>query len=89
LDKILSEAHQLPFGDVLLLEYLRLLKDALYGHVHNGSGNPATDLTADGNKQALAIFKSKADELEKQMLSKTYVLINHNKLVLLPFLRYL
>jgi hypothetical protein len=52
----------------------------LYGHVHNGSGNPATDLTADGNKQALAIFKSKADELEKQMLSKTYVLINHNKL---------
>jgi hypothetical protein len=49
----------------------------LYGHVHNGSGNPATDLTADGNKQALAIFKSKADELEKQMLSKTYALINH------------
>jgi hypothetical protein len=49
----------------------------LYGHVHNGSGNPATDLTADGNKQHL-FFKSKADELEKQMLSKTY--INHNKL---------
>jgi hypothetical protein len=36
-------------------------------------GNPATDLTADGNKQALAIFKSKADELEKRCyLKHTY-----------------
>jgi hypothetical protein len=87
LDKILSEAHQLPFGDVLL-EYLRLLKMLVRSRTQTVD-NPATDLTADGNKQALAIFKSKADELEKQMLSKTYVLINHNKLGLLPFLRYL
>jgi len=66
---ILSEAHQLPFGDVLL-EYLKLMKEALFSHVHNGSGNPPTDLTTSGNKQALAIFKSKADTLEKAMLSK-------------------
>ena len=61
-------AHRLPFGDVLL-EYLRLLKDALYYHVHNGNGNAATDLTTSGNKQALAAFKAKADDLEKAMLS--------------------
>lgn len=68
LSLILEEAHQLPFGDVLL-EYLILLKEALFYHVHNGSGNPATDLTVSGNKQALSIFKSRADELEKSMLS--------------------
>jgi len=67
--KILEEAHQLPFGDVLI-EYLKLLKEALFSHVHNGNGNPATDLTASGNKQALATFKSKAEDLEKSMLSK-------------------
>ena len=69
LARILEEAHQLPFGDVLL-EYLKLLKDALFYHVHNGQGNMATDLTASGNKQALAEFKKKADDLEKAMLSK-------------------
>jgi hypothetical protein len=31
-------AHRLPFGDVLL-EYLKLLKEALFSHVHNGNGN--------------------------------------------------
>jgi hypothetical protein len=67
--RILNEAHQLPFGDVLL-EYLKLMKDALFSHVHNGSGNPPTDLTISGNKQALAAFKAKADSLEKAMLSK-------------------
>ena len=67
--RILTEAHQLPFGDVLL-EYLKLMKDALFSHVHNGSGNPPTDLTISGNKQALAAFKSKADSLEKAMLSR-------------------
>ena len=67
--RILDEAHQLPFGDVLL-EYLKLMKDALFSHVHNGSGNPPTDLTISGNKQALAAFKSKADSLEKAMLSR-------------------
>ena len=73
LAKILSSpseggAHPLPFGDVLIT-YLRLLKDALFYHVHNGSGNPATDLTISGNKQALAAFKKQADDLERRMLS--------------------
>jgi hypothetical protein len=41
LSKILSSeidggAHRLPFGDVLL-EYLKLLKEALFSHVHNGN----------------------------------------------------
>jgi hypothetical protein len=67
--RILEEAHQLPFGDVLI-EYLVLLKEALFAHVHNGNGNPATDLAASGNKLALATFKSKAEDLEKSMLSK-------------------
>lgn len=68
LASILASAHQIPFGDVLL-EYLRLLKDAFFAHVHNGSGNAPTDLTISGNKQALAVFKAKADDLEKAMLS--------------------
>lgn len=67
--KIIDEAHQLPFGDVLL-EYLKLMKEALYSHVHNGNGNPATDLTVSGNKQGLASFKKKAEDLEKSMLSR-------------------
>ncbi len=66
---ILEEAHQMVFGD-LLLEYLRLLKDAFFAHVHNGSGAPPTDLATSGNKLALASFKAKADDLEQQMLSK-------------------
>jgi hypothetical protein len=61
-------AHRLPFGDILL-QYLRLLKDALYFHVHNGNGSQATDLTTSGNKQALAAFKARAEELENKMLS--------------------
>lgn len=69
LARILSEAHQVPFGDVLL-QYLRLLKDAFLTHVHNGSGNPPTDLTISGNKQSVAIFKTNADNLENSMLSK-------------------
>ncbi len=67
--RVLDEAHQLPFGDVLI-EYLKLLKEAFFAHVHNGNGNPATDLTSSGNKLALATFKSRADDLEKSMLSK-------------------
>ena len=69
LKKILKEAHQVPFGDVLL-DYLRLLKDAIFSHVHNGNGNPATDLSASGNIQAVAALKSQAEDLEKRMLSK-------------------
>lgn len=68
MDRILTEAHQMVFGDVLL-EYLILLKEALFSHVHNGNGNSPTDLTTSGNKQALALFKSKANDLEKAMLS--------------------
>ena len=69
LARILEEAHQMVFGDILL-EYLRLLKDALLYHVHNGNGNMATDLTASGNKQAVNDFKKKAEDLERAMLSK-------------------
>lgn len=61
-------AHRLPFGDVLL-EYLKLLKQALFFHVHNGNGRTATDLTTSGNIQAMAAFKAKAEDLEKRMLS--------------------
>ena len=67
--RILSEAHQVPFGDILL-DYLKLLKEAFLNHVHNGHGNKATDLTIDGNKQALKAFRDKAKELEDSMLSK-------------------
>lgn len=69
LAKILSEAHQLPFGDILL-EYLILLKNAFLNHVHNGNGNVPTDLTISGNKQSVNLFKSKAEDLEKVMLSQ-------------------
>jgi len=69
LEKILSTAHQVPFGDILL-QYLRLMKNAIFSHVHNGNGNPATDLTASGNIQGVAAFKAKADDLEKAMLSQ-------------------
>lgn len=68
LQRILETAHPLAFGDIML-QYLRLFKDAFFAHVHNGNGNSPTDLTISGNKQALAIFKAKADDLEKQMLS--------------------
>lgn len=67
--KILSQAHQLPFGDILL-QYLKLLKDAFLNHVHNGHGNKPTDLTIEGNKQAVKAFADKAKELEDSMLSK-------------------
>jgi hypothetical protein len=69
LETILSTAHQVPFGDILL-QYLRLMKNAIFSHVHNGNGNPATDLTASGNIQSIAAFKAKADDLEKAMLSQ-------------------
>jgi hypothetical protein len=62
-------AHRLPFGDVLL-EYLKLLKQALFFHVHRGNGLAGTDLTTSGNVQAMAAFKAKAEDLEKRMLSE-------------------
>jgi hypothetical protein len=36
----------------VLLEF-KVIKEALFSHVHNGNGNTATDLTSSGNKQAL------------------------------------
>lgn len=68
LARILSEGHQLPFGDILL-QYLILVKNAVLNHVHNGSGNVATDLTTNG-VQSIKEFKEKANALEAQMLSK-------------------
>ena len=67
--KMLEEAHQVPFGDILL-EYLKLLKDAIFNHVHNGNGNPATDLATSGNIQSIGTLRAKAQDLENRMLSK-------------------
>jgi len=69
LKRIFETAHQLPFGDILL-EYLKLMKNAILFHVHNGNGNTPTDLTAKGNVLAVKEFKDKANELENKMLSK-------------------
>ena len=69
LKMILKDAHQLPFGDILL-QYLQLLKEAIFYHVHNGNGNPSTDLSGSGNCQPIAALKAQADDLEKRMLSK-------------------
>jgi hypothetical protein len=69
LKMVLKDAHQLPFGDILL-EYLKLLKEAIFYHVHNGNGNPSTDLSGSGNCQPIAALKAQADDLEKRMLSK-------------------
>jgi hypothetical protein len=66
---MLEEAHQVPFGDILL-EYLKLLKDAIFNHVHNGNGNPATDLATSGNIQSIGTLRAKAQDLENRMLSK-------------------
>lgn len=41
--KILSEAHPIPYGD-LLVEYLKLLKDALVNHAHPYNGMKGEDL---------------------------------------------
>lgn len=66
LKEILEEAHPLVFGD-LLLEYLLLLKSALLNHVHNGSGNKATDKLP---ASTIYDLNQKAERLEKAMLSK-------------------
>lgn len=68
MQRILTEAHPVPFGDILI-QYLKLLKNAVLNHVHNGSGKSATDLT-DGNSQFVAEFKKNAEDLEKAMVSK-------------------
>jgi hypothetical protein len=68
MSRILAEAHPLPFGDILI-QYLKLLKNTILNHVHNGNGKKATDLT-DGNAQFVAEFKKNAENLEKAMISK-------------------
>jgi hypothetical protein len=66
LERILTTAHQLPYGDVLL-QYLRLLKEAFISHVHNGNGRTPTDI---GSKRPVATFIKEAQALEEIMLSK-------------------
>jgi len=66
--EILETAHPLPFGD-LLVEYLRLLKNAFLNHVHRYNGTPPTDLTI-GVTLPVKQFNDKAEDLENRMLSK-------------------
>jgi len=68
LAEIIEKAHPIAFGDILV-EYLKLLRMALAGHVHNGSGNKSTDRTDTGTLP-LTEFINKAEKLEKDMLSK-------------------
>jgi len=65
--KIINTAHPAVFGDTLV-EYLKLFRNALIQHVHNGNGNEATDRT-DRGTLAVNNFITKAEELEKKMLS--------------------
>ena len=68
LNTILSNAHPLVFGDVLL-EYLKALRAAFDTHVHNQFGAaPPTDNKTIG--KAVADFRSLAPKLESVMLSK-------------------
>lgn len=67
--KILETAHPLAFGD-LLVDYLKLLKNAFINHVHNNNGLPPTDLVTSGNQQSVQEFKKNAEDLENRMLSK-------------------
>jgi hypothetical protein len=67
MDKILNTAHPLVFGDKLI-EYLKLLKEAVTNHVHQINSPPSkNEGSADG---AMFNFIKRADELEKAMLSK-------------------
>jgi hypothetical protein len=68
MNTILSTAHPLVFGDVLL-EYLKALRAAFDSHVHNKFGAaPPTDNVTLGN--SVAEFKKLAPKLETTMLSK-------------------
>lgn len=69
MERILSNAHELPYGDILL-QYLKLLKEAFLSHVHRGNGLPPTDLTISGNKQSVKEFSDNSTKLEQNMLSK-------------------
>jgi hypothetical protein len=68
IDNILSTAHPLVFGDVLL-EYLKALRAAFDSHVHNKFGAaPPTDNVTLGN--SVDEFRKVAPKLESIMLSK-------------------
>jgi hypothetical protein len=69
LSNILENAHPISFGDIMV-KWMVLCQDAIFNHVHNGNGNPATDLVLSGNKQSLQVFKEKTDTLIANMLSK-------------------
>ena len=66
LQEILKTTHPLVFGD-LLIEYLKLLKNAILNHVHNGNGVIATDILP---SLSIKDIYEKAENLEKAMLSK-------------------
>ena len=68
MNTILSTAHPLVFGDILL-EYLKALRVAFDSHIHNHFGMaPPTDNKTLGN--AVSQFKILAPKLESTMLSK-------------------
>jgi hypothetical protein len=67
--KILETAHPLAFGDILI-QYLKLLKNAFLNHVHNNNGLQPTDLVIGGATQDVREFKKNAEDLENRMLSK-------------------
>jgi hypothetical protein len=69
LNTILEEAHPLVFGDTLV-EYLQLLKNAFFNHVHNNFGaTPPTDRVDEGSRPVNE-FDKNAERLESLMLSK-------------------
>lgn len=68
LNTILTTAHPMVFGDVLL-EYLIALRQAFQSHIHNAYGAaPPTDNINVGS--SVSAFGIKAAELENKMLSK-------------------
>lgn len=66
LSRMFEESHQLPFGDKVL-EYLKLLRDAVVNHVHRTSGLSATDSI---NSQSVKLLIDKSKQLETEILSK-------------------
>lgn len=67
MNNILNYAHPLVFGDILI-EYLKLLREALTNHVHQINKPPSKN---EGSEDGTMFnFIKRADELEKAMLSK-------------------
>ena len=68
MNTILSTAHPLVFGDILL-EYLKALRSAFDSHIHNNFGMaPPTDNITLG--ASVSQFRILAPKLESKMLSK-------------------